>query len=447
MSTLPTGVTPLQPAPKLDQNRIPGPKKPRWVLWTVVLLLVALAGIAYYTHRAHTAAAGAGRPGGGGGRRGPGGFGMNGPLPVSVTKVARGNINVVLDALGTVTPLATATIRTQVNGVLVQVNFTEGQLVKKGDLLAVVDPRPYQAALEQAQGTLLQAQAQLKEAQIDLDRYKTLSTQDSISKQQVDAQAALVSQYEGMAKTDQGLVDSATVNLAYTNITAPFAGRIGLRLVDEGNYVTPGDATGLAILTQIDPVTVIFSLAEDYIPAVQRRLRSKVPIPVTSYDRTGTNSLSAGTLTTIDNTIDTTTGQFKLRATFPNKRETLFTNQFVNIKMLLTVDEGLLVIPTSAIERGQQGTYVYVVDGQNKVAAKTVTLGDSEGENVGVTGDIKEGDLVVVDGADRLKDGMEVVPQEVAAKGAPGGAAAPAAKPKFTEEQRAKWRQQHQGDN
>lgn len=447
MSTLPTGVAPLKPAPKLDQHPDHGPKKTRWVLWTVVIVLVALGGVAYYTHRTHAAAAGAGRPGGGGGRRGPGGFGMNGPLPVSVMKAAQGNINVILDALGTVTPLATATIHTQVNGILMEVKFTEGQLVKKGDLLAIVDPRPYQAALVQAQGTLLQAQAQLKEAQIDLERYKTLSTQDSISKQQVDAQAALVSQYEGMTKTDQGAVDNASVNLAYTNITAPFDGRIGLRLVDQGNYVTPGDATGIAVLTQVDPITVIYSLAEDYIPAVQRRLRSKQPIAVTAYDRTGTNKLAAGTLTTIDNTIDTTTGQFKLRATFPNKRENLFTNQFVNIKMLLTVDEGVTVIPTSAIERGQQGTYVYVVDAQNKVAAKTITLGDTEGENVGVTGDVKNGDIVVVDGADRLKDGMEVVPQEVTKKGAPDGAAAPAAKPKFTDEQRAKWRQQHQGDN
>jgi multidrug efflux system membrane fusion protein len=446
MSTLPTGVAPLKPAPKLDQNPGQGPKKSRRTLWIVVAVIIALAGIAYYTHRAHAAAGGAGRPGGGG-RRGPGGFGMNGPLPVSVTKAAQGNINVILDALGTVTPLATATIRTQVNGILMEVKFQEGQLVKKGDLLALVDPRPYQAALEQAQGTFLQAQSQLKEAQIDLERYKTLSTQDSISKQQVDAQAALVSQYEGMTKTDQGAVDSASVNLAYTSITAPFDGRIGLRLVDQGNYVTPGDATGIAVLTEVDPITVIFSLAEDYIPAVQRRLRSRQPITVTAYDRTGTNKLSGGTLTTIDNTIDTTTGQFKLRATFPNKRETLFTNQFVNIKMLLTVDEGVTVIPTSAIERGQQGTYVYVVDGQNKVAAKTIALGDTEGENVGVTGDIKVNDLVVVDGADRLKDGMEVVPQEITKKGGADGAAAPSAKPKYSEEQRAKWKQQHQGDN
>jgi multidrug efflux system membrane fusion protein len=352
---------------------------------------------------------------------------MNMPIPVVARPAQKADINVILDGLGTVTPVATATIRTQISGQLFRVNFTEGQLVKKGELLAVIDPRPYEAALSQAQGQLIQAQAQLKEAQIDLERYETLSAQDSISKQQVDAEKALVSQYEGMAKADQAAVDNAQLNLVYCHITAPFPGRVGLRQVDAGNYVTPGDANGLVVLTQVDPITVIFPQSEDNIPAVVKRLRSGATIRVDAYDRTGTAKLATGTLTTIDNTVDTTTGQFKLRATFPNADESLFPNQFVVVRMLLDVDKGVTVIPTSAIERGQQGSFVYVVGADKKVTAKVVTLGHTEGERVAVASGISVGDNVVVDGADRLKDGIEVEVQEPAAGPSGAGAAKPAA--------------------
>ncbi len=346
---------------------------------------------------------------------------MAGPLPVVVTTAQKGTINIILDGLGTVTPLATVTLTTQISGYLAEVKFTEGQLVKKGDILAVIDPRPYQVALEQAEGQLVQAQAQYKEAQIDLDRYQKLSTQDSISKQQVDAQQALVQQYEGMVKTNQAAVDNAKLNLVYCHVTAPVTGRVGLRLVDQGNYVTPNSTNGLVLLTQMKPITVIFTLPEDDIPRVLKQARSKATIQVDAFNRDDTVKLASGTLTTVDNTVDPTTGTFKLRATFPNDDEVLFPNQFVNISMHLDVVADAIVIPTSAIERGQQGSFVYVVGSDNKVAARQVTLGATEGENLAVNG-VKEGETVVVDGADRLKEGMEVVPQtakQASAKAAP----------------------------
>jgi len=402
----------------------------RKVLWTILAVAV-LGTAALLVHRARTAnrvgaGFGGGGPGGYGGGRGAGrgGFGSFGPLPVVYSTAALGDIRIILKGLGTVTPLATVTVRTQISGYLAEVRFTEGQWVNKGDVLAVIDPRPYQATLEQAQGQLLQAQSQYKEAQIDLDRYVTLSAQDSISKQQVDAQRALVSQYEGMVKQDQGIVDNASLNLAYCNVTAPVSGRVGLRLVDQGNYVTPGDASGLVLLTQLKPITVIFTLPEDAIPAVLKQLRAPgaKPIAVDAWNRDDTVKLAAGTLSTVDNTVDPTTGTFKLRATFPNNDEALFPNQFVNAAMLLDVESGDTVIPTSAIERGQQGSFVYVVGDKNLVSARNVTLGATEGERVAVLKGIAKGERVVVDGADRLKDGMEVAPQE---QGIPGKSAPP----------------------
>jgi multidrug efflux system membrane fusion protein len=345
---------------------------------------------------------------------------MGGPLPVVVNTARKGDINIILNGLGTVTPMATVTVTTQISGYLTEVNFTEGQLVNKGDLLAVIDPRPYAAALEQAQGQLLQAQAQYKEAQIDLDRYITLSGQDSISKQQVDAQRALVTQYDGMVKQDQGIVDSAQLNLTYCHITAPLTGRVGLRLVDQGNYVTPSSAGGLVLLTQVKPITVIFTLPEDNIPQVVKQVRTPgSKVPVDAFNRDNTVKLASGTLATIDNTVDPTTGTFKLRAVFANDDEALFPNQFVNISMLIDVQHGATVVSTSAIERGQQGSFVYVVGADNKVSAKTVTLGATEGERVAVLTGLNPGDKVVVDGADRLKEGMEVDPQ--LPNQAPGG--------------------------
>lgn len=332
-------------------------------------------------------------------------------LPVVVQTTALGDIDVYLDGLGTVTPLATVTLRAQVNGRLTKIAFAEGQMVEKGAVLAVIDPRPYQAALEQYQGQLSQAQAQLAEAKIDLARYETLSEQDSIAKQQVDSARALVTQYEGLVQTGQANVDSANLNLAYCEVIAPVAGRVGLRMVDEGNYVTPGDANGIVVLTRVKPITVIFTVPEQQMLAVASRLHSGAKIPVDAFDQNQTRKLAAGTLSAIDNEVDTTTGTFRLRAVFANEDESLFPNQFVNIRMLLDTQHNVIVIPTAGIERNQLGTFVYIVKSDNKVAIHPVTLGTTEGEHVAVVSGLKVGERVVVDGADRLTDGVPVTVQ------------------------------------
>jgi multidrug efflux system membrane fusion protein len=385
-----------------------------------VLVMVAgialILGVVWWKNRGENLTT----PKGGFGGMHGGRSGSAGPLPVLVRPAMKGDINIYLDGLGTVTPLANVTLRAQISGLLMQVNFQEGQMVKQGDVLAVIDPRPYAVALEQAQGQLLQAQAQLAEAQADFSRYVTLSGQDSISKQQVDAQRALVAQDEGLVKTDQAAVDNANLNLTYCHVAAPVTGRVGLRQVDPGNYVTPGDASGLVVLAQVQPISVIFTLPEDNIPQITARMRSGAEIPVLAFDRTQTNQLASGTLSTIDNEVDTTTGTVKLRAIFPNADGSLFANQFVNVRMLLDVDQGATVIPTSAVELGQQGSFVYVVGSDNTVAAQSVTLGPTEGERVAVLSGLNLGDRVVVDGADKLKDGQAVIVQRPNDQGGAG---------------------------
>ncbi|MBO3273879.1 MdtA/MuxA family multidrug efflux RND transporter periplasmic adaptor subunit [Pseudomonas schmalbachii] len=345
-----------------------------------------------------------------GGRPGPGmGGGPGGAMiTVSVAPVVQGDLPVHYHALGTVTASNTVNVRPRVNGQLVKVLFQEGQEVKAGDLLAVVDPRPYQAALAQAEGTLLQNRAQLTNAQTDLQRYKGLYAEDSIAKQTLDTQEALVRQYEGTLRTNQGQVDDAKLNLEFTQIRAPIAGRLGLRQVDVGNLVTSGDTTPLVVITQVKPITVVFSLPQQQLGTVAQQLTGSQPIPVEALDRSQNRTLATGTLMTLDNQIDTTTGTVKLKAKFVNDDQRLFPNQFVNVRLLAETLQSVLTIPANAVQRGNDGTYVFVAGEGDKAQRRLVTLGTAEGERVVVSEGLKAGERVVVEGTDRLRDGSQL---------------------------------------
>lgn len=340
---------------------------------------------------------------------------MGGPGPrpgglesVAVATAESRDIPIVLSGLGTVTPLATVTVKSQISGYLTQIAFTEGQMVRKGDLLVQVDPRPYQALLEQYEGTQAKDQALLDNARLDLKRYRTLAEQDSISGQNVDTQAALVRQYEGTVRADQGQVDTEKLNLVYCRITSPIDGRVGLRQVDLGNYVEASDTTGVVVVTEVAPISVLFVLPEDKVPQVRARLRAGAPLPVIAYDRSNSTKLAEGSLSTLDNQLDTTTGTLKLRALFSNKDDSLFPNQFVNARLLLDTVKGAVTIPQAAVQNGADGRAVYVVDGDNKVHLRKIETGVSDSGVVAVTTGLTVGERVVTDGADRLQDGAAV---------------------------------------
>jgi membrane fusion protein, multidrug efflux system len=359
------------------------------------------------------------------GTKGPGGrFAAGGPMPVVGAAAHSGDMPITLLGLGAVTPLATVTVQSQISGQIVNIAFKEGQMVKAGDPLILIDPRPYQVALEQAQGTLERDKALLDNARIDLKRYETLWSQDSIAEQQLATQKALVVQDEGNVKTDQAAIDSAKLNLVYCHITSPISGRVGLQQINVGNYVTPSEANGLVVITQLQPITVVFTLAEDSIPPLLKQLQAGQTLSATAFDRTNTSQLATGTLASVDSQIDPTTGTIKLKASFPNTDQNLFPQQFVNVVLLLNTLHNAILIPQAAVQRGAPGTYVYVINQDHTVNVRKVTLGPGDANNITVTQGLKTGEMIVVDGADKLKDGAKItLPQAKA----PAAAAAPAA--------------------
>ncbi|SDQ47193.1 membrane fusion protein, multidrug efflux system [Paraburkholderia fungorum] len=359
------------------------------------------------------------RTGGRGGRGGPGGMG-NMPQPVHVATATQGEMPVVLTALGTVTPLATVTVLPQLSGVLQDVYFKEGQMVKKGDVLAQIDPRPYQISLENAQGTLVRDQALLQTARLDLKRYQTLLAQDSIASQQVDTQASLVRQYEGTVKSDQANIDSFKLDLVYARITAPVSGRVGLRQVDPGNYVTSSLSTGIVVITQLQPISVIFTTSEDNLQQIIQHTQNGEQLSATAYDRANTTPLEVGSLKTMDNQIDTTTGTVKLRAIFNNPDSKLFPNQFVNTRLLVDTIRNAVIVPTTAVLNGSMGQFVYVVKPDNTVTVRQVKPGPVDGERTSIQSGLQVGERVVIDGSDRLREGAKITIPADRPRGASG---------------------------
>jgi multidrug efflux system membrane fusion protein len=362
--------------------------------WIFLLVLLIVAGIAWWTRQEAKPPAGSSRE--------------TAAMSIVPAVVGKGDIGINLNALGTVTSLATVTVRTQISGYLMKIDFTEGQDIKKGGLLAEIDPRPYEAALAQAKGNLARDQALLKGAQVDLTRYQGLAAQNAVPHQTLDTQVALVAQYQGTVEADRAAVQAAEVNLQYCHIVSPVDGRVGLRQVDQGNYVTPGDTNGLVVITQLQPISVLFTLPEDNLQAISKRIQDGATLPATAYDRSGASKIADGVLQTFDSQIDPTTGTIKLRAQFPNEPRTLYPNQFVNVRLLVDTHKDATVMPTSGIQRGVPGTFVYLINSDSTVSVRKVALGITDGERVEVKSGLAPGDRIVIDGADKLRDGAKI---------------------------------------
>ena len=412
------------------------PRRGRAWIWVLAAIIVA-GGIWYFrAGRTETQALNNGASGAG--NYPAGGFGAGGEapvVPVVVTTAQRGDLPVYFDGLGTATAYNTVTVRSRVDGAIVKVNFTEGQFVHEGDALVEIDPRPYQVALEQAQGQLAKDEAQLKDVQTDLERYNLLFKEGVIPKQQVDTQTALVGQSKGSIQADQAAIDSAKLNITYSHIIAPISGRVGLRLVDIGNIVHATDLTGLVVITQLQPISVIFTLPQDQLPQVMAKLRAGPQLSVEAWDRDDTTKIASGKLATVDNQIDVTTGTYKLKATFSNDNNILFPNQFVNVHLLVDTKHNVTIVPVAAIQRGPQGTYVYTAGPGNAAKVQAVTISQTTGSLVGLSAGVNPGESVVIDGQDKLQDGTKINPTQApmppltAAFTAPNANAPAAARP------------------
>jgi multidrug efflux system membrane fusion protein len=373
--------------------------------WLWLVVLIAAGAVAWYYLRPKPGATTSTSTGAQSKGSRKGGFGA---VPVVAAKARRGDIGVYITGLGSVTPIYTVTLKSRVDGQLMAIHYKEGDLVHEGDLLVEIDPRPYQVQLEQAEGQLARDQATLENARVDLDRYQKLLAQNAVPEQQVATQKALVSQSEGVVKTDQGQIDSAKLNLVYCKINAPITGKVGLRLVDPGNIVHASDTNGLLVITQIQPISVIFTVAEDDLPVVLRKLAAGQHLRVEAWDRGNTTRIGMGTLSTVDNQIDPTTGSLRLRADFDNSANQLFPNQFVNVRLLVEEKHGVTLVPTAVIQRTSSTVYGYVVGDDKKVSVRQITEGVTEGDNTEVTSGVEPGDVLVMTGVDKLTEGTQV---------------------------------------
>lgn len=365
--------------------------------WLVVLLISAISGFIFFKFRVHddVKSANSARV-------------LNFPVSVSAATAYVGDMPVYLSGLGTVTPLRTVTVHSRVDGELIKVAFTEGQTVQQGDLLVEIDPRPFQVLLKQAEGQLIRDKALLKNAELDLQRYTTLQAQDSIAAQQTAAQVALVKQYQGTVEMDESQLDNAKLQLTYSRITAPISGRIGLRLVDQGNIIYATDANGMLVITQTQPISVIFTLPEDSVPVVMNRWRTQQNLTVEAFDRAGAHKLADGKVSAMDNQIDTTTGTLKLKAMFENADNALFANQFVNIRMQLDTLHDAVLLPAAAVQRGSEGAFVYVINNDNSITIRRVKIAATEGEVIAVREGVSQGEKIVTDGIDKLRENSQI---------------------------------------